>query len=81
MTKTEKTIEIGYDDEGNKYEILWGDSTPFKSLDMAYNPMWGSVMEVYFDADDDDADDEYYVQETYAQVKLLTNKNIYIINI
>ena len=63
--------EVGEDEDGNKYEILWGNDKPFKSGDMAYNPMSGIVMEVYFDADDENADDEYYVQETYAQVKKL----------
>ena len=63
--------EVGEDEDGKKYEILWGDSKPFKSGDMAYNPMSGTVMEVYFDENDADADDEYYVQETYARVKKL----------
>ena len=73
--------EVGEDEDGNKYEILWGDSKPFKSGDMAYNPMSGSVMEVYFDENDADADDEYYVQETYARVKKLNKGGFTDMNI
>jgi len=72
MNTQENNKMIAKDLDNNKYEILWGDDKPFQSGDMAYNPMSGIVIEVYFDENDEWADDEYYVQETYAQVKKLS---------
>ena len=73
MNTQENNKMIAKDLDNNKYEILWGDDKPFQSGDMAYNPMSGIVIEVYFDENDEYADDEYYVQETYAQVKKLND--------
>jgi hypothetical protein len=57
-----------YDIDGQEYIIDKGNYTNFKSGDMAYNPFSDIVQSIYFDKNDENADDEFYVNENYFKV-------------
>lgn len=63
--------EIKYDLDGNKYMIDNGNYEPFKDGDLAYNPFYDSVVSIYFDKNDENADNEDYVNNTYSRVKII----------
>jgi len=63
--------EIKYDLDGNKYMIDNDNYEPFKDGDLAYNPFYDSVVTIYFDKNDENADNEDYVNNTYSRVKII----------
>ena len=66
--------KVYYDMDGKAYTLDEDNDSDFKSGDMAiFGDALDSVIEVYFNEDDEDADDEYFINNTYLHVKLIPN--------
>jgi hypothetical protein len=61
--------------DGKKYMVETDNHSDFKDGEMAYNPFYDSVVVVYFDENDEDSDDEFYVNHNYYHVKPIQNDN------
>lgn len=70
--------QVYYDNDGEAYTIDEGNYSDFKSGDMAiFGDALESVIPVYFNEKDKDADDRFYINNTHKHVKLIPNFNKY----